>query len=368
VPNLQANFRSSNKIVTFAANLISAKQIAELLNGEIVGDENSLVSDISRIEEGRKGTISFLSNPKYEKFIYSTNASIVLVNKTFEPTQKIKSTLIKVDDSYESVATLLSFYDSVVNNKQGISKQSFISESTNASNLQYLGEFSYIGENVKIGKNVKIYPQVYVGDNVILGDNVTLHAGAKIYHGTIMGNNCVVNAGSVIGGDGFGFAPNGTDYKRIPQVGNVILEDNVDVGANATIDRATMGSTIIRKGVKIDNLVQIAHNVEVDTNTVIAAQTGVSGSTKIGKNVMVAGQVGFAGHLTIGDNAKFAAQSGIANNIAEGTVNQGAPAYNLRDFQKAYIFYKRLPQTNDRVEALENELKELKEIVSKLTK
>lgn len=346
----------------------SAKQIAELLNGEVVGDENSLISDISKIEEGRKGTISFLSNSKYEKYIYSTNASIVLVNRSFTPSQKIKSTLIKVDDSYESVATLLSFYDSVVNNKQGISEQSFISKSTNASNLMYLGEFSFIGDNVKIGKNVKIYPQVYVGDNVIIGDNVTLHAGVKIYHATILGNNCVVNAGSVIGADGFGFAPQGDNYKKIPQVGNVILEDNVDVGANATIDRATMGSTIIRKGVKIDNLVQIAHNVEIDSNTVVAAQSGVSGSTKIGKNVMIAGQVGFAGHLTIGDNAKFAAQSGIANNIKENTINQGAPAYNLRDFQKAYIYYKRLPLTNDRVESLEKELKELKESVANLTK
>jgi len=346
----------------------SAKQIAELLDGEIVGNENSLVSDISKIEEGRKGTISFLSNPKYEKYIYSTNASIVLVNKSFEPSQKIKSTLIKVEDSYKSVATLLSFYDSVVNNKQGISELSFISKKTDSQNLLYLGEFSFIGEKVNIGKNVKIYPQVYVGDNVILGNNVTLHAGVKIYHGTIIGNNCVINAGSVIGGDGFGFAPNGEDYKRIPQVGNVILEDNVDVGANATIDRATMGSTIIRNGVKIDNLVQIAHNVEIDSNTVVAAQSGVSGSTKIGKNVMIAGQVGFAGHLTIGDNSKFAAQSGIANSIAEDTVNQGAPAYNLRDFQKAYIYYKRLPQTNNRVEQLEKQVKELTEIVGKLTK
>ncbi len=346
----------------------SAKQIAELLDGEIVGDENSIVSDISKIEEGRKGTISFLANPKYEKYIYSTNASIVLVNKSFEPTHKIKSTLIKVDDSYKSVATLLSFYDSVVNNKQGISELSFISKNTDSKYLLYLGEFSFLGENIKIGKNVKIYPQVYVGDNVIIGDNVTLHAGVKIYHGTIIGNNCVINAGSVIGGDGFGFAPNGTDYKRIPQVGNVILEDNVDVGANTTIDRATMGSTIIRKGVKIDNLVQIAHNVEIESNTVVAAQSGVSGSTKIGKNVMIAGQVGFAGHLTIGDNAKFAAQSGIANNIAENTVNQGAPAYNLRDFQKAYIYYKRLPQTNDRVEQLEKQVEELTRVVEKLTK
>jgi len=346
----------------------SAKQIAELLDGEIVGNENSLVSDISRIEEGRKGTISFLSNPKYEKYIYSTNASIVLVNKSFKPSQKIKSTLIKVDDSYKSVAILLSFYDSVVNNKKGISELSFISEKTNAKNLLYLGEFSFIGDNVKIGNNIKIYPQVYVGDNVILGNNVTLHAGVKVYHGTVIGDNCVINAGSVIGGDGFGFAPSDSDYKRIPQVGNVILEDNVDIGANSTIDRATMGSTIIRKGVKIDNLVQIAHNVEIDSNTVVAAQSGVSGSTKIGKNVMIAGQVGFAGHLTIGDNAKFAAKSGIANNVAKNSINQGIPAYNLRDFQKAYIFYKRLPQTNNRIDELEKQVKELTEIVNKLTK
>ena len=346
----------------------SAKQIAELLDGEIVGNENAIVSDISKIEEGKEGTLSFLSNPKYEKYIYTTNATIVLVNKTFNPIKQIRSTLIKVDNSYESIATLLSFYDSVVNNKEGVSELSFISKSTDASKLKYLGEFSFIGDNVQIGEEVKIYPQVFVGDNVIIGNNVTLHAGVKIYYGTVIGNNCVINAGSVIGGDGFGFAPQENNYKRIPQVGNVILEDNVDVGANATIDRATMGSTIIRKGVKIDNLVQIAHNVEIGSNTVIAAQTGVSGSTKIGKNVMIAGQVGFAGHISVGDGAKFAAQSGIANDIAANTVNQGAPAYNIRDYQKSYIYYKRLPQTNSRIETLEKEIQELKGIVSKLTK
>ena len=345
----------------------SAKQIAEFLEGEIIGDENVLVSDISKIEEGKEGTITFLSNPKYEKFIYTTSASIVLTNKSFNPTNKVNSTLIKVEDAYQSLAVLLSLYDEAIKNKEGISKYSTVAKNTDISNLVYLGEYSVIGENVKIGKNVKIYPQVFIGDNVSIGDNTVLYSGVKVLHACKIGNNCILNSGCVIGTDGFGFAPQqNNDYKKIPQVGNVLIEDNVDIGTNTTIDRATMGSTIIRKGVKIDNLVQIAHNVEIDKNTVIAAQSGVSGSTKIGKNVLIAGQVGFAGHLSIGDNSRFAAQSGIANNIKSNTTNQGAPAYNLRDFQKAYIYYKKLPETNNRIESLENEIAELKKIISAL--
>ncbi len=353
--------KSVNKFMEF-----SAKQIAELLNGEIIGNDKILVSDISKIEDGKSGTISFLANPKYEKFIYTTNASIVLVNKTFVPSKPILSTLIKVDNAYNSIATLLGFYDSLIKNKEGVSSLSFVSKSTDISQISYLGEFAFIGENVKIGKGVKIYPQVYVGDNVKIGENTTLYPGVKIYFGCEIGNNCVLNSGTIIGADGFGFAPQEetADYKKIPQVGNVVIEDNVDIGANSAIDRATMGSTIIHKGVKIDNFVQIAHNVEIGSNTVIAAHSGVSGSTKIGKNCMVAGQVGFAGHLTIGNNVKIAAQSGIGCNLSNNAVVQGSPAFNYRDYQKSSIYFRRLPDTNKRIETLEKEILELKTIIS----
>ena len=344
----------------------TAKQVAEFLNGEVVGNEDVTVSNISKIEEGKPGTLSFLGNPKYEKFIYSTNASIVLVNKDFSPSNTISATLIKVDNAYEAFASLLGLYDQAIKNKEGISSNVSIGNGTDIGNLSYLGDFSVIGDNVTIGKGTKIYPQVYIGDNVTIGENVVLYPGVKVYHSCVVGNNCILHSGCVIGADGFGFAPQSdNNYKKVPQVGIVVLEDNVEIGANTTIDRATLGSTVIKKGVKIDNLVQIAHNVEVNENTVIAAQSGVSGSTKIGKNVMIAGQVGFAGHLTIGDGAKFAAQSGIANNIKANTVNQGAPAYNYRDYQKSYIYFKKLPETNDRITKLEQEIKELKELLSK---
>ncbi len=345
----------------------TAKQIAEFLNGEVVGNESVSVNNISRIEEGKEGTLSFLGNPKYEKYIYSTNASIVLVNRDFLPSEKINASLIKVDNAYEAFASLLELYDQATKNKEGISSNISVGENTDISKVKYIGDFTFIGNNVSIGKDTKIYPQVYIGDNVKIGNNVVLYPGVKIYNSCEIGDNCIIHSGSVIGADGFGFAPqSNNNYKKVPQVGNVILEKNVEIGANTTIDRATLSSTIIREGVKIDNLVQIAHNVEVNKNTVIAAQSGVSGSTKIGKNVMIAGQVGFAGHLNIGDGAKFAAQSGIANNIPENSVNQGSPAYNYRDYQKSYIYFKKLPETNQKIEALEKELDYLKQIIEEL--
>ncbi len=344
----------------------SAQQVAEFLNGEVKGDVNVKVSNISKIEEGKPGTISFLANPKYEKFIYETKSSIVLVNKSFKPTKNIVSTLVLVDNAYDAFATLLSIYDEFIRNKEEISELCFVEKTADVSGAKYLGAFSYIGHNVHLGKNVRVYPQVYIGDNVKIGDNTIIYPGAKIYHSSEIGNDCVLHSGTVIGADGFGFVPqeNG-DFKKVPQVGNVIIEDNVEIGSNTTIDRATFGSTIIRKGAKIDNLIQIAHNVEVGTRTVVAAQSGISGSTKVGSDSMLAGQVGLAGHLTIGDNVKIAAQSGIAQNIKDGEIVQGSPAYNVRDYQRAYIYFKRLPDTDKRITELENELKELKKALNK---
>lgn len=344
----------------------SAQQIAEVLGGKVKGDINAMVSNVSKIEEGVPGTVSFLSNPKYEKYIYSTNASVVIVNKTFKPAKDITSTLVMVDDAYESFATLLSFYDEHLRNKEEISSLAFVEKTTDISNVKYLGQFAYVGKDVVFGKNVQIYPQVYIGDNVKIGDNVVLYPGAKVYHACNIGNNCVLHAGVVIGADGFGFAPQKDgEYAKIPQVGNVIIEDNVEVGSNTTIDRATFGSTIIRKGAKIDNLIQIAHNVEVGNRTIVAAQSGISGSTKVGNDTVLAGQVGLAGHINIGNNVKIAAQSGIGADIADNQIVQGSPGYNVREYQKSYIYFKRLPQTDKRISDLEKELKELKELLKK---
>src|SRR6478736_6774968 len=292
----------------------TAEQIAGILEGEIVGNPNVEVSRLSKIEEGTEGSLTFLSNPKYTNFIYTTKASITIVNDVFVPESPINTTLIKVNDAYKAFSKLVEFYNQVKLNKSGIETPSFISESATYGENLYLGSFSYIGDNVVLGDNVKIYPGSFIGDNVNIGHNVTIFAGAKIYSETVIGNNCTIHSGAVIGADGFGYAPNedGT-YNKIPQIGNVIIEDNVDIGANSTIDRATLGFTIIKSGVKIDNQVQIAHNVEIGENTVIAAQTGIAGSTKIGKDCMIGGQVGIVGHLNIADKVKIAAQSGIGS-------------------------------------------------------
>lgn len=323
----------------------TAEQIADILDGEVSGNPNAEVYRLSKIEEGTEGSLTFLSNPKYLNYIYSTQASVTIVNKTFIPENELTTTLIKVEDAYQAFSKLLEFYDQVKNNKVGIEQPSVISSGVSYGDNFYLGSFSYIGTNVTIGNNVKIYPNCFIGDNVTIGNNVTIFAGAKVYSESIIGNFCAIHSGAIIGSDGFGFAPHadGT-YSKIPQIGNVIIEDYVDIGSCTTIDRATMGSTIIRKGVKLDNQIQIAHNVEIGENTVIAAQTGVAGSTKIGKNCMIGGQVGFAGHLTIGNNVRIQAQSGVGRNVKDGEVLQGSPTFGYTDFSKSYVHFKNLPK------------------------
>ncbi|MEP5341463.1 MAG: UDP-3-O-(3-hydroxymyristoyl)glucosamine N-acyltransferase [Algibacter sp.] len=323
----------------------TAQQIAGILEGDIVGNPDIEVSTLSKIEEGSEGSLTFLANPKYTSHIYSTKASITIVNKTFVPENDIDTTLIKVDDAYLAFSKILEYYNSVKLNKVGIEQPSFISESTKHGDNIYVGAFSYIGDHVTLGENVKIFPSAYIGDNVIIGDNTIVFAGAKIYSETVIGDNCVINSGCIIGSDGFGFAPNEDGgYNKIPQIGNVIIEDFVDVGAATTIDRATMGATIIRQGVKLDNHIQIAHNVEIGKNTVIAAQTGVAGSTKIGENCQIGGQVGIVGHITIGNNVKIQAQSGIGRHVKDNEVLQGSPALALTDYNKSYVHFKNLPK------------------------
>ncbi len=335
-----------------------ASQIAEILQGEIIGNPNAEVFKLSKIEEGSEGSLTFLSNPKYLNYIYATNASVTIVNKTFVAEQEIRTTLIKVEDAYGAFAKILEFYNQAKNNKSGIETQTIISENVKYGENLYLGSFSYIGTNVVLGNNVKIHPNCFIGDNVIIGNNVTIFAGAKIHSETEIGNNCQIYSGAIIAADGFGFAPqpNGS-YTKIPQIGNVIIEDNVDIGACTTIDRATMGSTIIRKGVKLDNQIQIAHNVEIGENTVIAAQTGIAGTTKIGKNCMIGGQVGIAGHLTIGDNVRIQAQSGVGRNIRNNEILQGSPTFSYNDFAKSYVHFKNLPKIVSELEELKKTIK-----------
>ncbi len=334
----------------------TAKQIAELLEGDIVGDEQIEVFKLSKIEEGEEGSLTFLSNPKYYPYLYSTKASITIVDKTFEPEKSISSTLIKVESAYEAFSKLLEFYNQVKNNKIGRETPHFISDSAKIGSNEYIGAFAYIGNNVVIGNNVKIYPNVYIGDNVTIGDNCMLFAGSKIYSESKIGSNCTIHSGSIIGSDGFGFAPNENgQYNKVPQIGNVIIEDNVDIGAGTTIDRATLGSTIIRKGVKLDNQIQIAHNVEIGKNTVIASQAGVAGSTKIGENCMIGGQVGIVGHLTLGNNLKIQAQSGITKSLKDNQVVQGSPAFEYKDFNKSYVHFKDLPKVVSRVNEIEKQ-------------
>ncbi|MFC0777238.1 UDP-3-O-(3-hydroxymyristoyl)glucosamine N-acyltransferase [Flavobacterium sp. HJSW_4] len=335
----------------------TAEQIAGILEGEVVGNPNAEVSKLSKIEEGDEGSLTFLANPKYINYIYTTKATVTIVNDSFIPEQEITTTLIKVEDAYAAFSKLLHFYNQVKLNKTGIEPQSFMSEGTKYGENLYLGSFSYIGQNVVLGNNVKIYPNSFIGDNVVIGDNVFIFAGAKIYSETVIGNNCTIHSGVIIGADGFGFAPNENgEYSKVPQIGNVIIEDNVDVGANTTIDRATLGSTIIRRGVKLDNQIMIAHNVEIGKNTVIAAQSGVAGSTKIGENCMIGGQVGIAGHLTIGNNVRLQAQSGVARNIKDDEVLQGTPSLGYTDFNKSYVHFKNLPKIVAQVEELKKQI------------
>ena len=335
----------------------TAEQIAGILDGEVVGNPNAEVYKLAKIEEGVQGSLTFLSNPKYLNYIYSTQASITIVNATFEPEQPIITTLIKVEDAYKAFSKLLEYYNQVKLMKSGIEQPSVISENVTYGDNLYLGSFCYVGKNVKIGNNVKIYPNTFIGDNAIVGDNCILFAGVRIYSETEIGANCTIHSGSIIGSDGFGFAPSedGT-FTKIPQIGNVILEDNVDVGSCTTIDRATLGSTIIRKGVKLDNQIQIAHNVEIGENTVIASQTGIAGSTKIGKNCMIGGQVGIVGHITIGDNVRIQAQSGIGKSLKDGETVQGSPAFNYSDFSKSFVHFRNFPKIVSDLENLKKKL------------
>jgi len=337
----------------------TAKAIAEYLNGKVEGDPDVLINDVSKIENGKEGSLTFLANPKYSKYIYTTKASVVLVNKDFIPESEISCTLIKVDNAYNALASLLELYKGK-KEKKGVDKKAFLHKTAKTGKDVYIGPFACISQNAKIGDNVKVFSNVFVGDNVEIGDNTTIFPGVNIYEDSKIGKNCSIHAGVIIGADGFGFAPQkDCDYKKVPQVGNVIIEDNVEIGANTTIDRATIGSTIIRKGVKLDNLIQIAHNVEIGENTVIAAQAGIAGSTKIGRDCMIAAQAGIVGHLNISDNVKVGAQSGVTSDIEKDGIVLGSPAYGISEARRIFAVSKKLPELYKRVNDLERQLKNL---------
>lgn len=340
---------------------ITVEELAALVHGTVEGDGKAYINNYAKIEEASDGCLTFLANPKYTHFIYTTQATAVLVRNDFVPEQPVKATMIRVEDPYETLAHLLNMVSAQAPEKKGIEQPVFTGEGTQVPADAYIGAFAYIGANVTMGKNVKIYPQVYVGDNVTLGDDVILYPGVKVYHGCKIGNRCIVQAGSVIGGDGFGFAPKGDGtYEKIAQIGIVILEDDVEIGSNTTIDRATMGATVIKRGAKLDNLIQIAHNVEIGESTVMAAQVGVAGSTKIGKHNMVGGQVGFSGHITVGDNNGFGAQSGIPNSVGSNQRILGTPGINALDFARQNVYFKRLPEMMSDIKALKKDIQELK--------
>ncbi len=340
----------------------TAAQIALLVNGKAEGDISAAVTSFGKIEEAKKGQISFLANPKYEEYLYQTEASVIIVNENQEIRQPVSATLIRVPDAYTAFATLLSKYQELMTQQlTGIQQPSFIAASTNLGENIFVGAFAYIGGDCTIGNHVKIFQGVIIGDNVQIGDNTIIHAGVKIYHDCVIGKNVTIHAGTVIGSDGFGYAPQADgSYQKVPQIGNVVLEDFVEIGANATIDRATMGSTIIRQGVKLDNLIQIAHNVEIGCNTVIAALTGISGSTKVGKNVMMGGQVGTAGHITIADGSKIAGQSGITKTVKEPNRSlSGTPAADVSSSLRIQAMARNLPDLEKRVKELEKMVEQL---------
>jgi UDP-3-O-[3-hydroxymyristoyl] glucosamine N-acyltransferase len=345
--------------MTFTAN-----QIAVLIQGKIEGNADTAVGSFGRIEEAQSGQLAFLANPKYEDFLYTTNASLVIISDKLELKQPVDCTLIRVSDPYTAFASLLHYYEQLKTQQlNGVQQPSFISSSAKKGENVFIGAFAYIGESSEIGNNVKIFPGVFIGNNVKIADNSILHPGVKIYHDCVIGRNVTIHAGAVIGGDGFGFAPQADgSFKKVPQIGNVIIEDNVEIGSNATIDRATIGSTIIRTGAKLDNLIQIAHNVEVGYNTVIAAQAGVSGSTKIGNNVMIGGQAGVVGHIQIADGSKINAQSGVSKSIKtpKSTVT-GSPAFDYTSALRSQAVTRNLPEMEKRLSELENKIKLLLE-------
>lgn len=348
----------------------TAKQISEFLNGTVVGDESASVSELAKIEEGKAGSLCFLSNPKYENFLYTTAASVVIVAQDFEPTQSTKSTLVKVKDPYSAFSKLLEMYNEAVSQdqrKRGIEEPCFIHPTAKIGTNVFIGAFTCVEANVEIADNCSIYGQVYIGADSRVGSDCTIYPGVKLYHNTQVGNKVIIHANAVIGSDGFGFAPqpDGT-YNKIAQVGNVVIEDDVEIGANTTIDRATMGSTFIRKGAKLDNLIQIAHNVEVGGHSVVAAQTGISGSTKLGEKSVLGGQVGVAGHLTLGKGTQVGAQAGINFNTEENTQYHGSPAQPLREWMRSTVIFKKLPDVEKRMREMEAKIKELTSLIDKL--
>ena len=331
-----------------------AGHIASLLNGTVQGDSDVEVDKLSKIEEGEKGSLTFLANPKYKPYIYSTQASICIVGNDFKPEEKLNTTLIKVEDPYDAFSTLLEHYNQIKLDKTGIEQPSTLSETAEIGKNIYIGAYVYIGDHVVIGDNVKIYPHTFIGDNVTIGNNVQIFPGSKIYSETKIGNYCTIHAQSVLGADGFGFnAGREGNYNKVPQIGNVIIEDYVDIGAATTIDRATLGSTIVRNGAKLDNQIQVAHNVEIGENTAIAAQTGIAGSSKIGKNCLIGGQVGIAGHIKIGNRVKVQAQTGVGRNVKDDEVIQGSPAIDYSDYNKAYVIFRNLPKLARTIHNLE---------------
>lgn len=339
----------------------SVEQIATFLHGEVIGDGSQKVSNLSKIDEGKPGTLSFLANSKYTNFIYDTEASAVLVRRDFTPEREVKTTLIKVDDPYACLALLLNMVDQATRpQKNGIEENSYIADTATVADNVYVGAFAYIDEFATVEDGCKIYPQCYIGDKVKIGKNCIIYPGVKIYHNCVIGNNVIIHAGTVIGSDGFGFAPQNGEYVKIAQIGNVVIEDNVEIGANTTIDRATMGSTVIKRGAKLDNLIQVAHNVEIGESTVMAAQVGVAGSTKVGKHCMIGGQVGFAGHITIGDNVNIGAQSGIPNSVESGSNLLGYPAVPAKEFARQVVLTKRLPEINATIKTLQKEIESIK--------
>ena len=343
----------------------TAQQIAAFLRGTVEGDPEVKVSNFSKIEEGKPGTLTFLANPKYEHHIYHTEASIVLVNKDFTPTEPIHTTLIRVENAYTALAQLLNMVEQAKSKKSGVDSTAFIAPTASVGEDCYIGNMAYIGERVKLGNNCQVYPFAYIGDNVEIGDNTILYPHVTVYHDCRIGQHCILHAGSVIGADGFGFAPEGEQYKKIPQLGNVVIEDNVEIGANTTIDRAVMDSTIIRQGVKLDNLIQIAHNVEVGENTVMAAQVGIAGSVKVGKHCMFGGQVGLAGHIQIADDVPLGAQAGVISSVKEATTLLGAPAIQARNFMRSSAIFNRLPELYRTIGQLQREVETLKKEINK---
>lgn len=342
--------------------VFSASQIALLINGKVEGNADITVNSFGKIEEAKQGQLSFLANPKYEEYLYSTEATVIIINDALELKQPVNATLIRVKDAYSAFATLLTKYQELKQQQlKGVQEPSFISKTASYGENIFIGAFAYLSENVKVGNNSKVYPGVFLGDDVEVGENCTLHAGVKIMHGCKLANNITIHAGTVIGSDGFGFAPQPDgSFVKVPQIGNVVIEDNVEIGANSTIDRATIGSTVIKKGAKLDNLIQIAHNVEIGYSSVVAAQAGISGSTKIGNGVMIGGQAGVVGHLQIGDGAKINAQSGVSKNIEPGKAVTGSPAHDYTSALRSQALSRKLPELEKRLKELEQELKKIK--------